>query len=316
MNQMHPLLPAFEALRGAGVNPQPLLAADTAHLVAFGHSIVSRHDVPGLRVEADSAGDELMVSVSVAAGMAIAQPMHLCIGLLERAGAQKIRMALHLGAGASAALLAHCLFPHAEAASHTMDAAITLAAGARLHYSEAHFHGATGGIEVRPRARIVLEVGARLFSDFSLVNGRVGLLDIDYEIDVGADALAEFISRVHGRGNDRIRIRELMTLSGANARSLIKSRIAATGDAVAEITGITEGRAPGARGHVDCLEIVRDRARVSASPMIRVSHPLAKVTHEAAIGSVDHQQLETLMARGLDPEAAVDLIVSGLLRQT
>jgi len=48
--------------------------------------------------------------------------------------------------------------------------------------------------------------------------------------------------------------------------------------------------------------------------MVKVSHPQAKVTHEAAIGSVDHQQLETLMARGLSPDAAVDLIVSGILR--
>jgi Fe-S cluster assembly scaffold protein SufB len=64
---------------------------------------------------------------------------------------------------------------------------------------------------------------------------------------------------------------------------------------------------------MDCMEIVKDNARASAQPIVRVSHPLAKVTHEAAIGSVDHQQLETLMAHGLSPEQAVDLIVSGLL---
>jgi Fe-S cluster assembly scaffold protein SufB len=66
-------------------------------------------------------------------------------------------------------------------------------------------------------------------------------------------------------------------------------------------------------GHVDCTEIVRDRAVVSAVPEVRVTHPLAKVTHEAAIGSVDSRQLETLMARGLDPDAAVDLIIRGML---
>ena len=34
----------------------------------------------------------------------------------------------------------------------------------------------------------------------------------------------------------------------------------------------------------------------------------------AAMGSVDKQELETLMARGLAPEQAVELIVSGILR--
>ncbi len=47
---------------------------------------------------------------------------------------------------------------------------------------------------------------------------------------------------------------------------------------------------------------------------MHVTHPLAKVTHEAAIGSVDKKQLETLMAHGLSPEEAVDLIVRGILR--
>ena len=69
----------------------------------------------------------------------------------------------------------------------------------------------------------------------------------------------------------------------------------------------------GARDHVDCMEIVRDQAVVSAIPEVKVSHPQAKVTHEAAIGSVDSKQLETLMAHGLDPESAVDLIIRGML---
>jgi hypothetical protein len=72
-------------------------------------------------------------------------------------------------------------------------------------------------------------------------------------------------------------------------------------------------RAAGARGHVDCMEIGRDHAVVSAVPEVRVTHPQAKVTHEAAIGSVDSKQLETLMARGLDPESAIDLIIRGML---
>jgi Fe-S cluster assembly scaffold protein SufB len=40
----------------------------------------------------------------------------------------------------------------------------------------------------------------------------------------------------------------------------------------------------------------------------------ARVTHEAAIGSVGRQELETLMARGLDEEEAVDIIIRGMLR--
>ena len=309
------LTPLFDAMSAAGVDPKPLTMPNTAHLVAFGRQVVSRHAIPGLSLQAESVGDEIHVNLSIAEGIELLKPMHLCIGLFEPAGEQKIRMEMRLHPDSRASLLAHCLFTRPEAASHVMDATITLESGAELNYSETHFHGNSGGIEVRPRAQIKLEAGARLFSDFSLVTGRVGKLDIDYDVDVGENAVAELTSRIYGRGSDQIRLRERLVLSGVNARGLIKSRIAATDDATAEVCGITEGNAAGARGHVDCLEIVRNRARVSASPIIAVSHPQAKVTHEAAIGSVDHLQLETLMARGLAPDDAVDLIVSRLLRQ-
>lgn len=76
------------------------------------------------------------------------------------------------------------------------------------------------------------------------------------------------------------------------------------------------GRVPasGARGHVDCKEILKDRAHASAIPLVKVFHPDAKVTHEAAISSVDGKEVGTLIARGLTPEEAVEMIVSGILR--
>jgi Fe-S cluster assembly scaffold protein SufB len=46
---------------------------------------------------------------------------------------------------------------------------------------------------------------------------------------------------------------------------------------------------------------------------VEVLHPKAHVTHEAAIGSVDNKQLETLMSRGLSEDDAVDVIINGLL---
>jgi Fe-S cluster assembly scaffold protein SufB len=94
----------------------------------------------------------------------------------------------------------------------------------------------------------------------------------------------------------------------------VKTRIALCDDARSEVVGITRGQAEGARGHMDCLELVRDRAVARAEPIVDVSHPLAKVTHEAAVGTVDQEQLETLLAHGLSPDEAVDVIVTGILR--
>lgn len=198
-------------------------------------------------------------------------------------------------------------------AEHAMDARVEVGAGARLTYTEAHYHGPHGGVTVVPRASVKVGKQALYRSDFALTTGRVGGLDIDYEVEADEEAVVELTARVFGHRTDTIRIREQLVLAGRAARGLIKTRVALEHDATAEIIGITEGRAERARGHVDCMEIVKDRAVASAEPIVRVTHPLAKVTHEAAIGSVDHHQMETLMAHGLSPEQAVDLIVGGLL---
>lgn len=305
------------ALRNAlaiiGQRPGDVLGSDAAHLVAYGQRLVSTHSIPGVALQAHPAGDRIEVSLNVSREHAADRPIHLCFGMFEPGGRQMISLDLTMQEGSAATVRSRCLFTQARDAVHAMDARVRLEARAQLTYQEIHYHGLSGGVQVLPRAHITLSEGARYTADFTLVQGRVGLLDVDYMVEVGPGAVAELTSKVYGFGADVIRIREGIHLNGAGARGLVKTRIAARDDATAEIRGATFGNAPGARGHVDCTEIVRDRAVVSAVPEVKVTHPLAKVTHEAAIGSVDARQLETLMARGLDPDAAVDVIIRGML---
>ncbi len=310
---MPELKPMRAALRIVGEDPRAVLGPDSAHLVAYGHQLISMRSIPGVTVLAHSEKGVIHASVVVAGERRIAQPVHLCFGLFERYATQIVDLDLTLEPGSSATLWSHCLFTQGEKATHAMTARIGIQADASLAYQEVHYHGVSGEIEVVPRATITLGPRARYKADFSLVQGRVGKLDIDYTVDVAEHALAELTSKVYGFGTDAIRIREQVNLNGEGARGLVKTRVAAREHATAEVIGVTHGNAAGARGHVDCMEIVRDHAVVSAVPEVKVTHPQAKVTHEAAIGSVDSKQLETLMARGLDPESAIDLIIRGML---
>ena len=96
---------------------------------------------------------------------------------------------------------------------------------------------------------------------------------------------------------------------------MAKSRIVLSDRAKAEVRGETYGNAPHSRGHIDCMELINGgEAVATAIPIVSVTDGTAKVTHEAAIGSVDRRQVETLMARGLDEDSAVDVIVKGILR--
>lgn len=311
---MSELAPLYDAFARIGEDPSLVLASGTAHLVADGHRILSQQQAPGVHLEAHSDADGIHARLEIAEGRRIEAPIHLCFGLYERFGIQTVDLDLSLGVNARATVWSHCLFTIPDAARHAMNAWVELKPGAHLTYTEAHYHGLSGLIEVIPHARVRVGRRAVYLSDFSLVQGRVGKLDIDYEVTVAEDGVAELRSKVYGHVTDAIRIRESVSLDGERARGLVKTRVAVEDEASAEIIGATYGNAAGARGHVDCLEIVRGQGRVAAIPEVRVSHPQAKVTHEAAIGGVDHRQLETLMARGISPEEAVDRIVLGMLR--
>jgi len=75
-----------------------------------------------------------------------------------------------------------------------------------------------------------------------------------------------------------------------------------------------EGNAPFARGHMECTEIIRGGATARNVPVVVVRDDRAHVTHEAAIGTVNHKGLDTLIARGLDEEEAEDVIIRGMLQ--
>lgn len=298
------------------VGAEPAILDDTriAHVVAQGHRILSRRTVPGLRVELEETPNALTGQLTIEAGAQLTQPIHMCFGLAHPTGMQQINIDVHVQEGARAHVLSHCLFPMAKAAEHRMQAMIRIGPGAALTYTEGHYHGPYGGMQVLPHATIKVGPRARYCSDFSLLSGSVGHLDIDYLVEVEEEGLAELTAKIFAHKTDHIILKEAVILRGARSRGLIKSRVVLMDQAVADITGITEAHAKGARGHVDCMEIVQGQARASAIPIVRVFHPEAKVTHEAAIGSVDRKELETLMARGLTPEQAVELIVSGILR--
>lgn len=288
---------------------------EVAHVVVDGHDLLSVQQIPGVTIETEAGKDAVEVALSIAPGVVVEMPIHLCVGMLAPYGAQRIRKRVRLGDAARARFIAHCIFPNAQLSRHEMQAEIELGKGAEMRYSEGHYHGFTGGIELLARTRIKLADKARYFADFSLLNGRVGQLELENVVEAGAHSLTELSARVSGRLSDRIRIRDELVLAGEEARGLIKTRVAVQDDACSEVVGITEGQAAGARGHMDCMEIVRDRATAHAEPIVRVSHPQAKITHEAAVGTVDQKQLETLMARGLTPDEAVDLLITGMLEQ-
>jgi len=304
----------MEAYKKAGGNPNFMKNKDIASLLVKENRILSMNPVPGLVVDAKPVKDGVDVKMTVLNGVHIKNPIHLCFGIIPKSGIQKIKVRTYLEENSSAYILAHCTFPNAVKVEHLMDGEFHIGKGASLVYNETHFHGTFGGIHVAPTIKVFVGEKATFKTLFSLVVGRVGFLDINYHVDCGRDSVVEMEAKAFGKGNDRIRIREEAILSGRNARSVIKTRAGIKDNATSDVYNVTEGNAPYVRGHVDCVEIVSGHAKATATPIVSVSDETARVTHEAAIGSVDKKQLETLLSHGLSRKEAVDMIIAGMLK--
>ncbi len=286
---------------------------DIAHLEVHGNEVVGAHLVPGLEVDVDQLDDGIKAHIRVRKGSRLAKPVHLCFGMLPESGLQHIVMEVEAEEDSFASVQAHCTFPNAVDITHKMDAVVRVKPGATYEYFERHLHGKEGGVLVVPKTRVHVGEGARFKTEFELIKGQAGVIEFDYDVDCDARSLLDMIARIWGRGHDKITIREVARLNGADATAVLQSHIAVKDEAVADVYNSLAANAAGARGHVDCKEIVQGAAVAKAVPVVEVNHPQAHITHEAAIGSVDSRQLQTLMARGLDEEKATDLIIEGLL---
>ncbi|MFC1983488.1 SufD family Fe-S cluster assembly protein [Chloroflexota bacterium] len=305
----------LDAYEKAGGDGSALLVKDVAKLVVHENKVLSADETQGVRLTYEPKENGIIAELLVEEGIKVKHPIHLCFGVLPREGLQDIRLQMDVKSGAEANVIAHCVFPNATHVIHRMDAVINIEDNARYSYKETHYHGESGGIEVIPKARVTLGEKALYENTFTLTQGCVGTLDFDYEIFSGAGSVAELVAKIYGKNDDTIKIAEKVYLNGDDARSLIKTRIVLRDKAIAEVIGETYGNAPYARGHVDCIELVNGTEAIAkAIPIVSVTNEKAKVTHEAAIGSIDRRQVETLMARGLDENEAVDVIVKGILR--
>jgi hypothetical protein len=286
---------------------------ETAHLVIHENEVLGKHEVTGLSFEAQQKSDGIDLWMTVARDHVIQKPVHLCFGLLPAEGEQHINMRVRCEPGSQVNLLAHCVFPAAVNVRHIMDADIEIGENASYSYTEKHVHSLSKGIDVVPHAKIRLAPGAQFYTEFELIKGRVGRIDIDYETHGEANSRTNMVSKISGREDDDINVNETAYLKGEGARGALVTKVAVRDQARATVRNTMIASAPDAQGHVDCKEIVRDHGVATAIPIVEVRHPRAHVTHEAAIGSVDHKQLETLMSRGLDEDRATDMIINSML---
>ena len=102
-------------------------------------------------------------------------------------------------------------------------------------------------------------------------------------------------------------------LNGENASTHVTSRSVATDESYQHFKSKIYGNTK-CFAHSECDAIIKDNAKVKATPEITANNVEANLIHEAAIGKIAGEQLVKLMTLGLSEKAAEEQIINEFLR--
>ncbi|MBU0556009.1 MAG: Fe-S cluster assembly protein SufB [Alphaproteobacteria bacterium] len=133
----------------------------------------------------------------------------------------------------------------------------------------------------------------------------------------GENSVGEFYSVAVTNNRQQADTGTKMIHNGKNTRSTIVSKGISAGKSNGTYRGLVRmsANAEGARNFTQCDSLLLgDKCGAHTVPYIEVKNPSAIVEHEATTSKISDDQLFYALQRGLDPEAAVSLIVNGFAK--
>ncbi|HBP53555.1 MAG TPA: Fe-S cluster assembly protein SufB [Synechococcus sp. UBA8638] len=133
----------------------------------------------------------------------------------------------------------------------------------------------------------------------------------------GRDSVGEFYSVALTNHHQQADTGAKMVHIGPGSRSTVISKGISSGHSANSYRGLVHmgPQARGARNFSQCDSmLIGDQAAANTHPYIQSRQPEATVEHEASTCNISEDQLFYLQSRGIEPEAAVSMLVSGFCR--
>ena len=249
--------------------------------------------------------------VRVKKGVKVEEPLQSCMFIKGNRAGQSVHNIVIVEEDAEVHILNGC------ATSHAMDEAIHLGLteyyvekGGKLTFSMVHNWGET--VTVRPRSAGIVEAGGEFQNNYILLK-TVGNLQMYPTIRlVGDGARARFNSVIVAPDGSNIDCGNKILLDAPNTRGEVIARVLTTGGTVISRGHIGADATP-VKGHLECKGLILGGGTIHTIPELFSCQEGVELSHEAAVGKIAQEEIEYLMARGLDEDEAASTIVRGFL---
>ena len=244
-------------------------------------------------------------------GAKVMNPVQSCLYIKGEQVGQNVHNIIVVEEDSELHIITGCAVSHeVESALHMGISEIYIKRGGKLSFTMVHNWGEE--VHVRPRTVGIVEEDGVFLNNYILLKPvRSAQLSPTLYLN-GKGAVARSNSVIAAPPGSYVNSGSKVVLNAPDTKAEIIARTITTGGTIIN-PGHLVGNAVPAKGHLECKGLILQDGIIHAIPELEASVAGVELSHEAAVGKVAQEEIEYLMARGLDEEEATSTIVRGFL---
>ena len=250
--------------------------------------------------------------IRVRAGQKITTPLQACMCISHDQQLQHVHNVIIIEDGAELSIISGCTSSHeVESGMHIGISEMYIGKNAKLSFTMIHSWGEN--VIVRPRTVALVEEGGQYISNYVSIEKAKDVQMYPTVHLNGRDAVARLNSILVAPEGSHLDIggKVILNAEGCKAESI--TRTISTGGEVIN-RGCMTGKVEGIRAHLECDGLMlSNKGYIYAIPELDAQTGNAEMSHEAAVGRINPEEIEYLMARGMSEDDATATIVRGFL---
>ncbi|WP_419787863.1 SufB/SufD family protein [Pseudodesulfovibrio sp.] len=250
--------------------------------------------------------------IRVKAGAKVEEPIQSCLMLKTENVGQNVHNVVIIEEGAEAHIITGCSVAHGTTSgAHLGISEFFVKKNASLTFTMVH--NWSEHVAVRPRSAGLVEEGGTFQNNYVLLKPVKDLQMYPAITLNGENSLARFNSVVvASMEGSTIDMGNRVVMNAPNTRCEIIARTIASGGTIINRGHIGAHDVP-SKGHLECQGLILGNGRIWAIPELDGTIEGVELSHEASVGKIAQEEIEYLMARGLDEDEATATIVRGFL---
>ena len=244
-------------------------------------------------------------------GAKITEPVQSCLFIKGENVGQNVHNIVVVEEDSELHIITGCATSHGvKSAMHLGISEFYIKKGGKLTFTMVHNWGEE--VNVRPRTVGFVEEDGVLLNNYILLKPVQSVQSYPTIYLNGPGAVARFNSVIVAPEGSHVDTGSRIVLNAPNTKGEIISRNITTGGTIIN-RGEIIGNAVPARGHLECKGLILGTGLMHAIPELQGTLTGVELSHEAAVGKIAQEEIEYLMARGLDEDEATATIVRGFL---